>query len=223
MAPQGMKYSSLLQFGIMVLDLAVFQAQNSRLMREGKERWIIVQQDRSWKVAASSIKSRRRQINRWIYEADHNAWKLITWQSVVFQPASFCASAASSNIWYAKYANSVGEKAVLAFLIRRGKRNDVTEKETFWRRYATVKTKKNRWHLPRLLASSYNKRVGLTHIQEWSSQNYNSEVNSMRTCMLGDLVVTSSWFCKVLSLRSTTLEHAKFIPVLGIVIVQKNL
>jgi hypothetical protein len=47
MAPQGMKYSSLLHFGIMVLDLAVFQAQNSRLVRESKERWIIVQHDRS--------------------------------------------------------------------------------------------------------------------------------------------------------------------------------
>jgi hypothetical protein len=86
-----------------------------------------------------------------------------------------------------------------------------------------VKTKKNRSHLSRLLASSYNKRVGLTHIQEWSSQNYNSEVNSMRACMLGDLVVTSSWFCKVLSLRSTTLEHIKFTPVLGIFTVQTNL
>jgi hypothetical protein len=47
MVPQGMKYSILLQFGIMILDLAVFQAQNSRLVRESKERWIIVQQDRS--------------------------------------------------------------------------------------------------------------------------------------------------------------------------------
>ena len=205
-----MKFSTLLQFGIMVLDLAAFRAQNSRLVRESKERWIIVQQDRSWKAAASSIKGRRRQINRCIYEADHKAWKPIIWQSDVFQPASFCASSASSNIRYAKYANSVGEKAVLAFLIRHGKRNDVTEKETFWRGNATLKTKRNRWHLPRLLASSYNKRVGLTHILEWSS---NSEVNSMRVRMLCDLVVTSNWFCKVLSLRSTTLEHAKFIPV----------
>jgi hypothetical protein len=46
MVPEGMKYS-LLQFGIMVLDLAVFQAQHSRLVRESKERWIIVQQYRS--------------------------------------------------------------------------------------------------------------------------------------------------------------------------------
>jgi hypothetical protein len=47
MVPEDMKYSTLLQFGIMVLDMAVFQAQNSRLVKESKERWIIVQQDRS--------------------------------------------------------------------------------------------------------------------------------------------------------------------------------
>ena len=69
----AMKYSTLLQFGIMALYLAVFQAQNSRLVRESKERWIIVQQDRSCKVAASSIEGGRRQINRCIYEADHKA------------------------------------------------------------------------------------------------------------------------------------------------------
>jgi hypothetical protein len=37
MVPRGTKYSTLLQFGIIVLDLAVLQAQNSRLVKAKRD------------------------------------------------------------------------------------------------------------------------------------------------------------------------------------------